>query len=94
MLTRTNLIEKAKNSFIYILQNGYQTMINSCTFSLRNTDTGTCINHIFVKSNYHSTACKLYESITDYYPVLHFFHGNSIKCVEKENGRLNKKIVS
>ena len=66
-------------------------MINSCTYPSRNADTSTRMHHIFVKSNYHSTAGKLYESITDHYPILLSFHGNSVKFVEKENDRLNKK---
>ena len=85
---------KSEEYFYNLLQKGYQIMINSCTHPLRDADTGTCIDHIFVKSNYHSTAGKIYESITDHYPVLLSFHGNSIKCVEKENDKLiNKKFI-
>lgn len=66
-------------------------MINSCTYPYRGYDDGSCIDHIFIKSNLKSSAGKLMNLITDHYPVFISLFGNNIKCFPKVKNEINKK---
>ena len=41
-------------------------------------------------SKFVTTSAKLINKITDHYPVLLYFRDNSIKCVQKEEFKINK----
>ena len=75
--------------FYRLLQNGYQSLINTSTHMSRSN--GTCIDHIFLKGNYQASAGKLIDVITDHYPVMLVLHNNNFKCAQKHRFEINKK---
>ena len=78
---------KGEEYFYMLLQNGYQSLINTATHMSRSN--GTCIDHILLKGNYQAIAGKLIDPITDHDPVMQVFHNN--KCAQKVWFEINKK---
>ena len=78
----------AEKYFYFLLQKGYESMINSCTLP---KNVGSCLDHISIKTKLRTAAEKMNEMITDHYPILLYFHGNNIKCKEKERIEIDKK---
>lgn len=82
---------KAEDYFYHLQQNGYQSLINTCTHPISGHNVGSCIDHIFMKGNYQASAGKIFYSITDHYPIVFSLHGNNIKCILREKFEINKK---
>lgn len=85
--------KKTEDYFYQLLQNGYESMINTCTHPIKNYKDGTCIDHIFMKGIYTAKSGKLIDSITDHYPILISIHGNNIKCKLTVSFEINKKKI-
>lgn len=86
-----NFDKKAEEYFYQLLQNGYESMINTCTHPIRNCNDGSCIDHIFMKGNFFAKSGKIIDSTTDHYPVLLSIYGNNIKCKYIKTFEINKK---
>ena len=72
--TNIDLIDfnKEAEKYLYLLQeNGYQSIINSCTFPKHGLEEGSCLDHIFMQSKFVAPSAKLIDKITDHYLVLH-----------------------
>ena len=52
---------------------------------------GSCLDHIFIKTQLQTSSAKITEMITDHYPILSCFHRNNVKCKEKERIEIHKK---
>lgn len=83
--------KKTEEYFYQFLQSGYQSMINTCTHPNRNCNEGTCIDHIFAKGIFQSTAGKFLNSITDHYPIFLSIHDNNMKLKQTMKFLINKK---
>ena len=48
----------AEKDFYVLLQDGYESMINSCTFLNKEINVGSCPNDIFIKNQTSNNFCK------------------------------------
>lgn len=83
--------KKTEDYFYKLLQNGYQSMINSVTHPNTNPESGTCLDHIFFKGSLQCSAGKITSLVTDHYPVILSIHDNEINYKLKNKIEINKK---
>lgn len=86
----TKFDDNAQEYFYFLQQKGYQSLINSCTHPTSGLNTGTCIDHIFMKSKHTASAGKLYYKITDHYPIVFTLHDNDVTCKHLGKEFINK----
>ena len=82
--------DKAQEYFYYMQLNDYQSLINTCTHPHKGHNSESCIDHVFLRSSYTASAGKIVYAITDHYPILCSFHGNSVDCDKKQYFQISK----